>query len=215
MAARKPRYWKSLQLHKGHIVSAHDKSPWTVGEWREVPAPVKECEGLNCCEYIVDAMRYVNMEVLAEVEIDGKRITGDDKITVQRMRIIRAWHWTREDTVLLVAYETKFYLEYLKKESRLNKIHSKKEIEFAEMLIENPTYENMVEVMVTLFGYSRFLLSGGFWSYAGAAGVGNLHAYHDASDSFRHFGARLEFRADFFKKIQEWIVKHTTDMQVM
>lgn len=183
MAAQKPRYWKSLQLRKGQIVSAHDKSPWTVGEWREVPAPVKECEGLNCCEDIVDAMRYVSMEVLAEVEIDGKRITSNDKITVQRMRIIRAWHWTREDTILLIAYETKFYLEYLKKESLLNKIHSKKQIEFAEMLIENPTYENMVEVMVTLFGYPRFLLSGGTWGYASHAGIGSLFADNDASSS--------------------------------
>lgn len=150
--ARKRRLWKALQFHQGQIVSARDKSPWTVGEWREVPAPVRECEGLNCCESIIDAMKYVNIEVLAEVEIDGVRINGDDKITVQRMRIIRAWHWKREDSVLLAAFVVKLYLECLEKESLLDKAHSGEQIKSARAFIENPTYEKMLSVLSALFG---------------------------------------------------------------
>ena len=100
----KQRYWKSLQLVGGKIVSAHDKSPWVISEWREVPTPTCECEGLNCCENIVDAMGYVNMEVLAEVEIGGVRIDGNDKITTQRMRIVRAWKWEKKDSVTMAVY---------------------------------------------------------------------------------------------------------------
>jgi len=108
---QKPRYWKSLQFHDGKIVSSYDQSPWVVGEWREVPAPVRECKGLNCCESIVDAMGYVNMEVLAEVEIDGKQIGGDDKITVQRMRLVKAWKWEKKDSVAMAVYAAELCLE--------------------------------------------------------------------------------------------------------
>lgn len=210
MAPRKSRFWKSLRLHEGQIVSAHDKSPWTVGEWREVPAPARECEGLNCCESIIDAMRYVNMEVLAEVEIDGVRIDGDDKITVQSMRIIRAWRWTREDSVLLTAFGVKLYLEYLEKESRLDAVHSKKEIESAKALIENPTYENMLATLTVLFG--------GCWTNALIAGSFAVNAYYAASYVRSSLGGRVVFkknRAAFFKKSHSWVVKHTKEMEAL
>ena len=233
MAARKPRYWKSLQLCNGKIVSARDKShprrvvcghvssncngkivsardksPWTVGEWREVPAPVRECEGLNCCRNIIDAMSYVDMEVLAEVEIDGKRVDSGDKITVQRMRIIRAWRWTRQDSVLLIAYMVKLYLAYLEKSSRLDAVHSKEEIESAKRLIKNPTYENTVAALAALFG--------GYWSYGEYAGAFCWLLDNPVSVVGRSLGARLAFPdkilADFMRKSHGWIVKHTVDM---
>lgn len=210
MAPRKPRFWKSLQYLDGQIVSARDKSPWTVGEWREVPKPVCECEGLNCCESIIDAMRYVNMEVLAEVEIDGVRINGDDKVTVQRMRIIRAWRWTREDSVLLTAFGVKLYIEYLEKESQLDAVHSKKEIKSAKALIENPTYENMLAALKVLFG--------GGWADASYAGAFALCAHCAASAVYSAVGGQAVFkknRVTFFKKSHEWIVKHTADMEVL
>jgi hypothetical protein len=211
MAPRKPRFWKSLYYRDGKIVSARDKSPWTVGEWREVPAPSQECVGLNCCVNIIDAMRYVDMEILAEVEIDGVRIDGDDKITAERMRVIRAWHWKREDTVLLVAYETRLYLEYLESLSKLEAVLSKKEIEAAKVLIENPTYENMMAAMAALFGGSWFLgaLAGAFYWYL----------YNAASYVYRYVGARVAFsqkdRGVFFMKAHKWVVKHTAKLEAV
>jgi hypothetical protein len=166
--------------------------------------------GLNCCKSIIDAMRYVNMEVLAEVEIDGTRIDGGDKITAQRMRIVRVWRWTVEDTVLFVAYEVGLYFEALEKESRLGAVHSKAEIKSARALIENPKYENMVAAITMLFGggWSLALLEGAFsWALAGAA-----------SDVSSDIGARVVFskiRADFFRKSHGWIVKHTKEMEAL
>jgi len=152
-------------------------------------------------------MRYVNIEVLAEVEIDGKRIDGDDKITVQRMRIIRAWRWTMEDTVSLIAHETKLYLESLEKESRLEEMHSKAEIKSAKALIENPTYDNMVAALTALFG--------GAWSHASHAGAFYWTLATAASYVGSSIGARVAFRKKFFKKAHEWTVKHTKDMEVL
>ena len=109
------RYWKSLQLEDGKIVSARDESPWTVGEWRSVPSPTESCVGLNCCENIVDAMGYVEMEVLAEVEIAGVLITGGDKITAEKMRVLRAWKWEKKDSVAMAIYAAELTIENFEK----------------------------------------------------------------------------------------------------
>ena len=60
--------------------------------------------GLNCCKNIIDAMGYVNMEILAEVEIAGSNIISEDKITSEKMRILRAWKWEKKDSVALSSY---------------------------------------------------------------------------------------------------------------
>jgi hypothetical protein len=149
------------------------------------------------------------MEVLAEVEIDGKRVDSGDKITVQRMRIIQAWRWTRQDSVLLIAYMVKLYLGYLEKSSRLDAVHSKEEIESAKRLIENPTYENAVAALAALFG--------GSWDDGAYAGAFVWSLYDAASVVYRIFGARVAFSdkilADFMRRSHGWVVKHTVDME--
>ena len=109
------RLWKSLKLQDGKIVSDYDCSEWIIGEWRTVPKPKRECKGLNCCENIVDAMGYVAMEVLAQVEIKGEKIVGTDKITSEKMRIVKAWKWEKKDSVALAVYSSESYIENFEK----------------------------------------------------------------------------------------------------
>ena len=108
-------YWKSLKLKEGKIVSGYDGSEWQIGEWRKVSPPERECEGLNCSEYIADAMGYVNMEVLAQVEIAGKVIKGDDKITCEKMRILHAYRWEKRDSVEMSVYAAELVVENFEK----------------------------------------------------------------------------------------------------
>ena len=109
------RLWKSLKLQDGKIVSDYDCSEWIIGEWRTVPKPKQECIGLNCCENIVDAMGYVAMEVLAQVEIKGEKIVGTDKITSEKMRIVKAWKWEKKDSVALAVYSSELCIENFEK----------------------------------------------------------------------------------------------------
>ena len=109
------RLWKSLKLQDGKIVSDYDCSEWIIGEWRTVPKPKQECKGLNCCENIVDAMGYVAMEVLAQVEIKGEKIVGTDKITSEKMRIVKAWKWEKKDSVALAVYSSELCIENFEK----------------------------------------------------------------------------------------------------
>jgi len=60
--------WKALTLKDGKICSEYDGSRWDIGKERKVDKPKKTCIGLNCSPRIYDAMQYVSMEVLAQVE---------------------------------------------------------------------------------------------------------------------------------------------------
>lgn len=205
MAARKPRLWKSLKFRDGKIVSNRDGSEWQIGEWREVPPLDERCHGLNCCESIYDALCYVGVEVLAEVEIDGVVIKGHDKITAQRMRIIRAWKWKEIDTVSTIIHVAKKLLKLYKDHpdivSRLNRT-----IEASETWLKNPTQENLFAI--------RFpALFGGRWYDASAAGAFCWVLTGAASAVRSIVGARVAF--DFKNGVHKWIVKRTKDMEAL
>lgn len=97
--------YKSLRLIDGKIVSDYDHSEWIIGVWRTNPYPVVEaCKGLNCCEFIIDTMKYVSGEIIAQVEYKGKTIIRPDKITAQDMRIIKSWKWNAFITTSIAYY---------------------------------------------------------------------------------------------------------------
>ena len=137
MATRKPRYWKFLRLKDGKIVSEHDGSEWAIGVQRSVLAPVQECKGLNCSQLITDAMGYVQGEILAEVEISGVQMVGDDKITCEHMTLIRAWKWTKKDSVALSIYAAELVIENFERQYP-NDRRPREAIEAAKAWIINP-----------------------------------------------------------------------------
>lgn len=98
--AKKQYLWKAL---KAGLKSNHDGSSWKIGEWRHVPPPDERCIGLNASLRIVDAILYAETEILAKVEVGGKIIKGDNKYTCERMRIVQAYAWTKEESTKLVA----------------------------------------------------------------------------------------------------------------
>jgi hypothetical protein len=93
--------WKFLD--EG-LKSNYDDSQWVIGEWRTVPPPTGECVGLNASLYIQDALGYVKGTILAEIEYGGVVIKGDDKITCGKMRVLRAWNWTKECSVEMAIF---------------------------------------------------------------------------------------------------------------
>ena len=135
--SKKQRLWKFLREKEGRIASEYDGSEWTIGVRRSVPTPIRECEGLNCCPMIADAMGYVQGEFLAEVEIGGVQITGDDKITSEHMALIRVWKWTEKDSVALAIYASETVIENFEKQFPNDK-RPREAIEAAKAWITNP-----------------------------------------------------------------------------
>lgn len=99
--------WKAL---RSGIRSTYDGSEWTIGKWRTEAAPTEECVGFNASPRIIDAMQYVLLEVLARVEVDGVIIKSRDKWTCEKMRVVEAWEWTKEESVKLAIFAAELVL---------------------------------------------------------------------------------------------------------
>jgi hypothetical protein len=135
------KYWKALIIHKGKICSNYDQSPWKNGEWRKEKEPTESCVGLNCSPRIYAAMQYVNMEVLAQVEVGGKIIKSADKLTCQNMRFVKAWKWDKKDSVALSIYAAELCIDNFEKIYPADK-RPRQTIVSAKAWLENPTEEN-------------------------------------------------------------------------
>jgi hypothetical protein len=102
---------------------------------------MEACIGLNCCPRIIDAMRYVNTEILAEVEVKGKIIKENDKWTCEKMKLIKTFKWDKIDSVALSIYAAelciKNYEKVYPKDDR-----PRKAIEAAKKWLSEPTEEN-------------------------------------------------------------------------
>src|SRR5574343_380586 len=96
----KKRRWKFLRTG---LKSDYNGFQWEIGKW-ETTECERLCEGFNCSNRIMDAMRYVSGEILAEVESSGKCFEDDSKSTHEKMRIVNAWNWRKEDSVELAIY---------------------------------------------------------------------------------------------------------------
>jgi hypothetical protein len=123
---------------KAGLKSAHDGSRWTVGEWREVEAPTRECVGLNASECIPDALGYVKGPILAKVECGGTIIKGNDKWTCQRMRIVSTADWGKVESVRLAIFCAELSLSKFEKKYPDDK-RSRLAIEAAKAWLANPS----------------------------------------------------------------------------
>ena len=126
--------WKSL---RSGIESGYDRSKWAIGEWRKGKPPTQECVGFNASENILDAMTYVPMEVLAEVEVDGGIIKGSGKWTCEKMRITKAWEWTKEESVRLSIFSAELVLKNFE-DVYPDDDRPRKAIEAAKHYLEHP-----------------------------------------------------------------------------
>ena len=104
--------WKFLQYKAGKIVSNYDDSPWKIGVERTIQPPTELCRGLNCSKRIYQARNYVDGSVLAKVSYDGKTIDAGDKITCERMTLVKAWHVTRDTRAECEKARTQAQAEY-------------------------------------------------------------------------------------------------------
>jgi hypothetical protein len=103
-AAPSTRY-KFLRLVDGQIHSSQGGLVWQIGVEQRVSGPLALCvNGLHCSRLIIDALHYVQGEVLAEVEVVGNHVDDGDKEAWQAMTIRRAWRWTGADSVALAVF---------------------------------------------------------------------------------------------------------------
>src|SRR3990167_3736575 len=96
------RLWKSM---RPGLQSDHGTTQCQIGKWQKCEGDVVLCgNGFHASKRLIDAMQYVNMEVVAQVEVRGKHRKDDNKQVWSEMRIVKAWQWTKVDSVALSIY---------------------------------------------------------------------------------------------------------------
>jgi hypothetical protein len=131
--------WKSM---KAGMKSGVGDMTWKVGEWRKHKDKLDMCHsGFHASVRAVDAMQYVNCEILALVEVRGKHLAQDDKQCWSEMRVVRAYEWTKTDSVAMAIYAAELVIGTYEKKYPDDK-RPRQAIEAARAWLENPSEEN-------------------------------------------------------------------------
>ena len=106
--------WKFLR--KG-MVSENGNQKWTLGEWVSVDGELDMCHhGLHASREPYDAFSYVPGEILALVECRGKHLKEENKECWQEQKVIKAYEWTKKDSLKLAIYSAELVLKNFEKE---------------------------------------------------------------------------------------------------
>jgi hypothetical protein len=131
--------WKSM---KAGMKSGVGDMTWKVGEWRKHKDKLDMCHsGFHASVRAVDAMQYVNCEILALVEVRGKHLAQDDKQCWSEMKVVRAYEWTKTDSVAMAIYAAELVIGTYEKKYPDDK-RPRQAIEAARAWLENPSKEN-------------------------------------------------------------------------
>jgi hypothetical protein len=132
--------WKSMLT--GPRSANGSREIWKVGEWRKCEGELKICQsGYHASKNVIDAMNYVNAEVIARVEVRGKHIDQDDKQCWEEMRVVKAWPWTKKDSVSLAIYAAELVIGIFEKRYPDDK-RPRLAIEAAKRWLNEPSEEN-------------------------------------------------------------------------
>ena len=122
--------------------SYHGEKTWKPGKWYKVRGKLDMCNnGFHASEKVIDAMSYVPMGILAKVEVRGKSIKQQDKQCWSEMKIVKAWKWTKKDSVALSVYSASPVLKNFEDLFPDDK-RPRQAIEAAERWLKNPTKKN-------------------------------------------------------------------------
>jgi hypothetical protein len=130
--------WKSMLYEKGKLRSANGDETWNPGEWHKVDGPLAMCErGYHASLNIVDSMQYVAPGAIARVEVRGNHVGQLDKQCWSEMRVVRAWEWTKRDSVELAVYAAELVIGIFEKQRSDDK-RPRQAIEAARAWLEDP-----------------------------------------------------------------------------
>lgn len=97
--------------------------------------------GFHASVRAIDAMDYINCEVLALVEVRGEHVEQYDKQCWSEMKIVKTYQWTKKDSVALAIYSAELCIELFEKVYPDDK-RPREAIEAAKKWLEKPTKKN-------------------------------------------------------------------------
>jgi hypothetical protein len=200
--------WKSMLYEKGKLRSANGGETWEPGEWHKVDGPLVMCNhGYHASENIVDSMQYVAPGAIAKVEVRGTHVERSDKQCWSEMRVVKAWEWTKRDSVELAVYAAELAIGIFEKQHPDDK-RPRQAIEAARAWLEDPNTKTRAAASAA-WAASDARAASDAARAASAARVAS--AVWAASDAAR--AARAAWAAATKNKIHCWIVRRTKSMK--
>ena len=131
--------WKFL---REGMKSASGNCKWVKGVWQKPIKNIHLCAtGYHCSQKPYDAFSYVQGEILAQVEVKGERETDKNKEVWENMRVVKAYTWTKKDSVAFSIFAAELVFANFEKLYPADD-RPRKAIEAAKAWLKNPTKEN-------------------------------------------------------------------------
>ena len=153
---------------------------WKVGTWAKHKGKLNMCHsGFHASVRAIDAMQYVNCEVLALVEARGKHLKQSDKQCWLEMRVVRAYRWEKPDSVAMAIYAAELVIGEYEKQYPDDK-RPRQAIEAAKKWLDDPTEENR-QASASASAYASAAASASASAYAYAYAYASAYAAASAS----------------------------------
>ena len=189
-------------LNKGFKSSNGDEK-WKMGKWKTFKGELSMCNaGFHCSKKPYEAFSYVQGPILARVEVKGRHLSDDDKECWEKMRIVKAWKWTKKDSVSLAIYAAKLVLPIFEKEYPDDKI-PREAIEAAIKYLKNPSKKNRMAAGAA---------ADAAWA-AGAAARTAAGAAADTAARAADTAADTAAREAIIRKISTWFDKRVKGLE--
>jgi hypothetical protein len=140
------QYYKFLNLKDNKITSEHGKQAWLIGKEYSVTGQIIKCKnGFHASVEPLDALRYVQGDVLALVttsgESDNDTDTDTDKVCYRSMTIVKAYNWTKLDSVALAIYSAELVIK-IYEDKYPNDSRPRDAIKAAKAYLKTPNKKN-------------------------------------------------------------------------
>ena len=196
MLGKKNYLWKSM---RAQLKSDHGNIDWTIGKWYEEKTTIKCQKGFHASVRAIDAMRYVNCEILCKVEVKGKSDIDDDKQCWSEMRIEKAYVWKKEDSVALAIYAAELVIDIFEKEVPKDK-RPRKAIEAAKKWLKSPTEKNRAAAYTAAYAAANAA------AYAANAANATYAAYAAAYAANAANAARRVAPKKILDQCNKWVI---------
>jgi len=186
-------------IRKG-FKSENGNTKWEIGKWQKPIKNLVLCEkGYHCSKTIYQAFSYVQGEILCQVECKGKNLKDTDKEVWENQRVVKAWKWTKKDSVALSIYAAELCIDNFEKVYPNDK-RPREAIEAAKKFLKYPTAANRSAAESA--AWSAWSATMSAWSAAEFAWSVTMSA-KSAAESAR--SAAMSARSAVISKISKWM----------
>lgn len=206
------RRYKFLELKEGNIVSGFNHNfIWETGKWYKVNGKLEMCvNGFHCSKKPLDALSYVQGEILAEVEVKGKSLKRNKKECWREMRIVKAYKWQKKDSVALAIYSTELVLpNFEKKYPDDNRPGAA--LEAAKKVLDNDTEENRKAAQLAAMA-TWSITTPAAWAAAETAWAAARAATSVAQSAVQ---SAAEVAESVANKINKWMINRIKELDLI